>query len=106
LAIHHEEHKVFLTVLQKSAQGPIPLLLRDAARSPLFCPECRGHLCECDLCQQDGVLGLRIGELSNPGTSWLIGVAFDDGTGIEVVVCHGYGLRCSLIRSLREGPAA
>src|ERR671910_504805 len=98
--IYHKKHKMFLTILQEPTQCLISLLFSDTTRRPVFCCKCGSHLSEREFCQQNSMLCLRVGKLSNPGTARFIGIAFNHCTGIKIVVTHDCGPRCLQMSSL------
>ena len=105
-SIDWKQEIVFFTILQETAQDTIPLLFGDTAGCPMFGRHCSSHLCERNLGEQDGVLRIWIADLPHPRTPRFVSVAFYQGTGIEVVIGHALGPRCSRMTSPRVGPAA
>jgi hypothetical protein len=104
--VNRKDEKAVSTILEEAAQCSISLLPGDAARRPVLGSQSSSYLCQANLSNKYRVLSKGISDLSNPGAAGLVGVALDQSTGIEIVVGHDFGPRCSKMISLREEPAA
>jgi len=65
-----------------------------------------GHALIIHLSQEHGITGARLTQIPDPCAANLVHIAFDQGTGIEIIIGHNVVPRCSMMIALSEGPGA
>src|SRR5215510_8710105 len=91
-------------VIQKEGYCIIAFFYSDTVRSAVFGGDCGSDLSERDFAEDNGVSSLGISQRFDPSGASFWTVTFNYSTGVQIIMAHFLGLRCSRMISLSGFP--